>query len=191
MGVVLPLAFAWHRRTHPDLTEAMVVEELGEDELALSFFTEPDDPWAERMPCESKPGLHSVDEGRDAAQAAGWIERICRGDPDRMRLTEDGRARSKRWRTNTSPPGDHAYRGWWLTVARYERTGRPRIGPRESEEVGQGMIPAHDVVIPGHWVPNEDGRRLHDTGWPRIRVVDREERYTFWEGWWARRHGGS
>jgi hypothetical protein len=46
------------------------------------------------------------------------------------------------------------------------------------------------VTIPGHYVPNEDGQRLYDTGWQKIRVVDRVERFTFWHGVWARHHAG-
>lgn len=38
--------------------------------------------------------------------------------------------------------------------------------------------------------PNEDGQRLYDTGWQRIRAVDRIEKFTLWKGIWARRHGG-
>jgi len=109
-----------------------------------------------------------------------------------MRLTEDGRARSKQWHSYPPSPGARELRGWWVTVARYERTGPPRIGAREAytEDVPR-PLPAHRVVIPGHWVPNDDGKRLYETGWTRIRVVDRVERYTFWEGFWARNHGGS
>lgn len=190
--------YAYYRWSHPDLTVDRVIAELGEDELRLSFAVEPDDPMA-RTPCGTERESRFHSEGRAAALAAGWIERACPDDPNRMRLTADGRARSARWTTFPFAPHElplaphtRVAQTWSVTVARYERTGPPRIGPREAFEGDTPRpLPAHRVLIPGHWVPNEDGQRLYEAGWAPIRVVDRVERYTFWEGLWAREHGGS
>lgn len=184
--LILTLAATAACRRQPELTQARVIEDLGKDELAIHFWTELDEQ-ATRTKCESKPGLLSVDGERDAAAAAGWIERICPEDPDRMRLTAEGRARSARW--EKYEPETAPRIAWTAIVARYERSGAPIIpsGPPATEE--DSRLPMRMVKIPGRYVPNEDGARLAETGWPRIRVVDREERFVLWHGIWARRHG--
>ncbi len=173
----------------PELTEETVLRDLGKDELVLQFWTDPEG-WAVTKPCEAKPNLVSVDEGRDAATAAGWIERVCPDDPDRMRLTEEGRRRSARWQKYESTDTRNTRIAWTVPVGRYARSGAPVIarGPTPNDE--DTRLPQRFVTIPGRYVPNEDGQRLYDTGWQRIRAVDRIEKFTLWKGIWARRHGG-
>ena len=45
-------------------------------------------------------------------------------------------------------------------------------------------------MIPGRWIPNEDGKRLYEAGWTPIRTENREEIFTYWDGVWARNHLG-
>jgi hypothetical protein len=169
----------------PELTQAMILDDLGTDELVLRFSTEAEE-WGATRACESKPNLHSVDEERDAAIAAGWIERVCGDDPERMRLTAEGRRRSSRW--DAYKPAD-ARIAWTATVARYERAGAFIVAPGPTPTDADSRSPQRFVTIPGRYVPNEDGQRLYDTGWQRIRSVDRVEKFIFWNDIWARRHG--
>jgi hypothetical protein len=172
-------------RRQPELTEARVVDDLGRDELVLRFWTVADEP-TKSMPCEAKPGLVSINDERDAAIAAGWLERVCPGDPERVRLTEEGRRRSSGWQRYD--PSDHQLTSWTVTVARYERSGAPILPPTSSVDE-DSRLPQRLVTIPGRYLPNEDGKRLYDTGWQKIRVVDRVDKFLLWRGIWARNHG--
>jgi hypothetical protein len=167
----------------PRLTEERVVDDLGEDELVLTIFTF-DEPFLVQRECRTD--VTSFDEDLAAAQAAGWIEQVCKGDFTVMKLTAAGRRASARWENGGAPrSGNEAHR-WDVIVARYKRTGPPviRPGATSTERL---------VTIPGHWIPNEDGKRLYATGWKTITAVNRVEKFTYypegslWGGVWARR----
>jgi hypothetical protein len=72
----------------PELTQQRILDDLGDDELALTSWTDPEDS---TEPCESKAGFVSVDEERDAAVAAGWIERVCKDVPGHAGTVTDRR----------------------------------------------------------------------------------------------------
>lgn len=178
----------------PPLTERRVLEDLGKDELVLRFDTVEEKFLAQFSATYECRKVTAFDDERDAAEAAGWTERVCKDDPTAMKLTARGRTASLRW-----PGRDEVSREmnelhpWEVTVARYKRTGAPVIRP--------GSTPTERrVVIPGRWIPNEDGKRLFETGWKPIAAVDREETFHYyveetwgwerflprWNGVWAR-----
>jgi hypothetical protein len=71
-----------------------------------------------------------------------------------MKLTDQGRRLSARWKSSPQAVEqegvEDVWTTWTVTVARYERTGRPRIQP------GSQRI-ERQVVLPGRWVRNQDG----------------------------------
>jgi len=79
----------------PELTEKRVIEDLGNDELVFTIAVV--DPRFEAQQVCRRDVTSSGDEELDAAEAAGWVERLCKEDPTVMRLTASGRAASARW----------------------------------------------------------------------------------------------
>lgn len=187
--VILALATTLylHRRV-PELTEGSVLQDLGKDELVLYFRTEPDD-WVTAKSCSEPDSISKIDEEQhNAALAAGWIEHVCGDDLTRMRLTAEGRRRSSRWKNDAMP--DSPLSRWRVTIARYERTAAPIVARGATPNDEDSRSPQRFVTIPGRYVPNDDGQRLYETGFQKIRAVDRVEKFTYWESRWARYHGG-
>ena len=168
----------------PRLTEERVLEDLGKDELVFTFATL-DERFIEQHRCAPSAGpiASSVEEERAAAEAVGWAEDVCKGDPGVMKLTPAGHRASTRWKSSDEPRAANELRSWWVVVARYQRTGPPviRAGAKATERI---------VMIPGRWIPNEDGKHLYEAGWTPIRAENREEIFTYWDGVWARNHLG-
>ncbi len=159
----------------PRLTPERVIEDLGQDDLVLTVFTV-EEQEVSREDCRTDVTM--FDDERDAADAAGWTEEICKGDPRFMKLTAEGRKASVRWQSGDEfhTPGT-AHR-WDVPVAHYERSGTPviRPGATSTERL---------VMIPGRWIPNEDGKRLYAAGWKTITTVNREVKFMYLEGIWA------
>lgn len=178
----------------PPLTEQRIIEDLGSDELVLRFYAVEEKFVAEFSATYECRDATELDDEAHAAEAAGWTERICKDDPTAWKLTARGRKASLRWpgRDEVSREMNEMH-SWEVTVARYERTGAPVIRPRSTPTELR-------VMIPGRWIPNEDGSRLLETGWEPIAAVDREETFHYyvediwawqrllprWNGVWAR-----
>jgi hypothetical protein len=145
-----------------------VYEELGPDpDLVFVFATGVDNP---RLPCTQveDPNDDSTDQTATAI-AVGWLIRRCEHDHIQFRLTPEGRRLSSSWSisgdslTATRSPEDPLeWTTWFVTAARFERTGTPEI--QSTEALGQKR-----VIVKGRWVTNSDGQALQRAGWQALR----------------------
>jgi hypothetical protein len=163
----------------PELTQARVNEELGEEVLYAHFVTAPHNT---KMKCVAKPDPPVVDEEEQMAIKAGWAERRCPEDPTLLRVPRDSLKRSIFW---TQEPFDVERDGvtepwikWRVRLAKYNRSGVPRISAGDSKNERR-------VVIPGRWNVNEDGRMLQFLKWKPINEIDREVRFKYVGGKWS------
>jgi hypothetical protein len=175
------LAVASCRLKPPPLTEARILGDLGRDELAFTVTALPDEclSWVTAH-CRPDP-VTSSDDALAAATAAGWIESMCKNEPNSSKLTPKGRDASAHWSTSWEDRPCNVTQRWDFIVAQYERTGSPVVA------AGQNRL-ERVVTIPGHWIPNADGQILLKAGYARLSEVDRKETFTFFEGVWARSH---
>lgn len=168
----------------PRLTEARVVEDLGDDDLEVVFWAFSDDCVASAIAsCPSGPERSYDDEVTAAATRAGWLTRLCPSRPEIVAVGDRRWTATTRWHRQPHDPGGCEMERWSVLVARYARTGPPTVAADVEPN-------ARIVTIPGRWRPNAAGRALFDAGYTPLGVVDRRERYTYFEGVWARRHIG-
>ena len=118
-------------RRLPELTEERVLENLGKDELILTFATM-DERFIGQYPCAPEVGPITSWEESDEdhiTEAVGWTEDVCKGDPRVIRLTSAGHLASARWPPSTEPHAANELRRWDVVVARYQRSGPPESEP--------------------------------------------------------------
>jgi hypothetical protein len=169
------------------LTEERVLQDLGRDELTFTLPVFRDECVADALArCRSEKitAVGQLAEEVAAFKGSGWVEPVCENEPGSIKLSPAGRQASVRWKIQREEGRPcNELEVWRFVVARYDRTGPPVIRPGTSAT-------ERLVTIPGRWIPNEDGKRLVAAGYPPIVTVNRQERFTYDDGVWARHHPG-